>query len=92
MFNKKNIHFKIWDTAGQERFRALRTPFYRGSDVCLLTYAVDDSASFKGLQEWREEFLRYADVSPDTFPFIVVGNKVQYILIMNHFLFAIFIL
>uniref|UniRef100_A0A6M2DJ54 small monomeric GTPase n=1 Tax=Xenopsylla cheopis TaxID=163159 RepID=A0A6M2DJ54_XENCH len=66
---------QIWDTAGQERFRALRTPFYRGSDICLLTYAVDDSASFKGLQEWREEFLRYADVSPEAFPFIVVGNK-----------------
>ncbi|XP_026467898.1 ras-related protein Rab-9A-like [Ctenocephalides felis] len=71
----ENYTLQIWDTAGQERFRALRTPFYRGSDVCLLTYAVDDSASFKGLQEWREEFLRYADVSPDTFPFIVVGNK-----------------
>nr|CAH7766214.1 unnamed protein product [Callosobruchus chinensis] len=33
---------QIWDTAGQERFKTLRTPFYRGSDICMLTYAVDD--------------------------------------------------
>ncbi|XP_055379299.1 ras-related protein Rab-9B [Condylostylus longicornis] len=66
---------QIWDTAGQERFRALRTPFYRGSDICLLAYAIDDRDSFRGLKQWREEFLKYADVKPDNFPFIVVGNK-----------------
>ncbi|XP_065358201.1 ras-related protein Rab-9A [Calliphora vicina] len=66
---------QIWDTAGQERFRALRTPFYRGSDVCLLCYAIDDYDSFRGLKQWREEFLHYADVKADKFPFIVVGNK-----------------
>uniref|UniRef100_A0A1B0G782 Uncharacterized protein n=1 Tax=Glossina morsitans morsitans TaxID=37546 RepID=A0A1B0G782_GLOMM len=68
---------KIWDTAGQERFRALRTPFYRGSDVCLLCYAIDDHDSFRGLKQWREEFLHYADVNvkSERFPFIVVGNK-----------------
>lgn len=66
---------QIWDTAGQERFRALRTPFYRGSDICLLSYAVDDRDSFKGLVQWREEFLKYADIKSDYFPFIVVGNK-----------------
>lgn len=67
---------QIWDTAGQERFRALRTPFYRGSDVCLLCYAIDDHDSFDSLANWREEFLKYADIpSEQQFPFIVVGNK-----------------
>ncbi|XP_031617166.1 ras-related protein Rab-9B [Contarinia nasturtii] len=66
---------QCWDTAGQERFKALRTPFYRGSDICLLTYAVNDRDSFKGLKHWREEFIKYADVDGDSFPFIVVGNK-----------------
>ncbi|XP_063243278.1 ras-related protein Rab-9A [Bacillus rossius redtenbacheri] len=69
---------QIWDTAGQERFKSLRTPFYRGSDICLLTYAVDDRASFRNLQMWRSEFLFYADVREGAaFPFIVVGNKVD---------------
>ncbi|XP_055299723.1 ras-related protein Rab-9B [Sitodiplosis mosellana] len=66
---------QCWDTAGQERFKALRTPFYRGSDICLLTYAVNDRDSFRGLKHWREEFIKYADVDGDNFPFIVVGNK-----------------
>lgn len=66
---------QIWDTAGQERFRALRTPFYRGADICLLCYAIDDHDSFTTLSTWRDEFIKYADVPGDTFPFIVVGNK-----------------
>ncbi|CAL4103232.1 unnamed protein product, partial [Meganyctiphanes norvegica] len=67
---------EIWDTAGQERFKSLRTPFYRGSDMCLLTFAVDDPTSFKNLITWRKEFVYYADVKAD-FPFLVVGNKVD---------------
>lgn len=67
---------QIWDTAGQERFKSLRTPFYRGSDCCLLTFALDDIQSFQNLAMWKKEFLYYADVKePDNFPFIVLGNK-----------------
>ena len=69
---------QIWDTAGQERFKSLRTPFYRGSDCCLLTFAVDDVQSFQNLTMWKKEFLYYADVKePDNFPFIVLGNKID---------------
>ncbi|XP_067943594.1 ras-related protein Rab-9A-like [Watersipora subatra] len=69
---------QIWDTAGQERFKSLRTPFYRGSDCCLLTFSVDDEQSFRNLNAWKEEFLYYSDV-PDSacFPFIVIGNKID---------------
>lgn len=67
---------QIWDTAGQERFKSLRTPFYRGSDMCLLTFSIDDPPSFKNLDMWRKEFIYYADVKAD-FPFLVVGNKVN---------------
>lgn len=67
---------QIWDTAGQERFKSLRTPFYRGSDCCLLTFAIDDAQSFQNIAMWRKEFLYYADVKdPDNFPFVVLGNK-----------------
>ena len=69
---------QIWDTAGQERFKSLRTPFYRGSDICILVYSVDDSQSFYNLETWKKEFLYYADVKdPDNFPFIVLGNKID---------------
>ena len=67
---------QIWDTAGQERFKSLRTPFYRGTDCCLLTFAIDDSQSFQNIAMWKKEFLYYADVKdPDNFPFVVLGNK-----------------
>uniref|UniRef100_A0A673J131 small monomeric GTPase n=1 Tax=Sinocyclocheilus rhinocerous TaxID=307959 RepID=A0A673J131_9TELE len=72
------VTLQIWDTAGQERFRSLRTPFYRGSDCCLLTFSVDDNQSFLNLNNWKKEFAYYADVrDPEKFPFVVLGNKVD---------------
>ncbi|KAL8581007.1 Ras-related protein Rab-9B [Nucella lapillus] len=69
---------QIWDTAGQERFKSLRTPFYRGADCCLLTFAVDNLQSFCNLSMWRKEFLYYADIQDGvTFPFVIIGNKVD---------------
>ena len=67
---------QIWDTGGQERFRSLRTPFYRGSDCCILTFALDDRASFANLDMWKKEFLHYSDVAGfENYPFIVLANK-----------------
>ncbi|XP_071483894.1 ras-related protein Rab-9A-like [Diadema antillarum] len=69
---------QIWDTAGQERFKSLRTPFYRGSDCCMLTYGVDDRQSFHNLTMWKKEFLYYADIAEgESFPFVLLGNKVD---------------
>ncbi len=53
-------------------------PSTRGSDCCLLTFSVDDTQSFQNLNNWRKEFIFYADVKePDSFPFVVLGNKVD---------------
>ncbi|XP_061551527.1 ras-related protein Rab-9A-like [Phycodurus eques] len=74
----QSVTLQIWDTAGQERFRSLRTPFYRGSDGCLLTFGVDDAQSFRNLANWKKEFAFYADLKePHAFPFVVLGNKVD---------------
>ena len=73
-----NYTLQIWDTAGQERFKSLRTPFYRGTDCCILVYAVDDERSFLNLSMWQKEFFYYADVEDqESFPFVIVGNKVD---------------
>lgn len=71
--------FQVWDTAGQERFKSLRTPFYRGSDICILAYAIDDRSSFNNIKMWLNEFLHYAGVKNgiERYPFMVVGNKVS---------------
>ncbi|BFZ14749.1 hypothetical protein BsWGS_17788 [Bradybaena similaris] len=74
----ENYTLQIWDTAGQERFKSLRTPFYRGADICMLTFSVDDRKSFENLPMWKREFLYYADIKEGSpFPFIILGNKVD---------------
>jgi len=69
--NEIDFTLQIWDTAGQERFRSLRTPFYRGSDICLLTFAVDDVQSFKNLPLWKKfqlKILNHGVNQMETFP------------------------
>lgn len=69
---------QIWDTAGQERFQSLGVAFYRGADCCILVFDVTTPNSFKSLDSWRDEFLIQASPhSPENFPFIVIGNKVD---------------
>ena len=49
---------------------------FRGSDICLLVYALDDEQSFFNLDIWKREFLYYADIKdPENFPFVLLGNK-----------------
>ena len=67
---------QIWDTAGQERFKSLRTPFYRGADICLLTFALDEKPSFQNLNNWIREFVAYGDIKDASdYPFVIVANK-----------------
>ncbi|EEB17857.1 rab9 and, putative [Pediculus humanus corporis] len=74
----KTFILQIWDTAGQERFKSLRTPFYRGSDLCLLVFSFDDRESFENIEKWKNEFVHYADIKdPANFPFVIIGNKVD---------------
>ncbi|RKP25872.1 P-loop containing nucleoside triphosphate hydrolase protein, partial [Syncephalis pseudoplumigaleata] len=69
---------QIWDTAGQERFAGLGTAYYRGADACLLVYDVSNYLTFEHLDRWRRDFLaKAAPPDPDTFPFVVVGNKID---------------
>jgi len=71
------VKLQIWDTAGQERFQSLGSAFYRGADCCVLVYDVNVAQSHANLESWREEFLTHSSVDPTTFPFVVIGNKVD---------------
>lgn len=74
----KLVTMQIWDTAGQERFQSLGMAFYRGADACFLVYDKTDPESFRHLADWRQDFLvNAAPEDPDSFPFIVLGNKVD---------------
>jgi len=74
----QSVNLQIWDTAGQERFQSLGVAFYRGADCCVLVYDVTNQKSFDSLDSWRDEFLIQASPrDPDSFPFAVLGNKVD---------------
>lgn len=74
------VNLQIWDTAGQERYQSLGSAFYRGADACVLVYDMTDMRSFDALDSWRDEFLiSAAPRDPDSFPFVVMGNKVDVI-------------
>jgi len=76
MIDDKVVTMQIWDTAGQERFQSLGVAFYRGADCCVLVYDLTVPKTFESMDSWRDEFLIQASPrDPDTFPFVVIGNK-----------------
>ncbi|XP_073057588.1 ras-related protein Rab7-like [Primulina eburnea] len=78
VIDEKFVTLQIWDTAGQERFRSLGVSFYRGADCCILVYDVNVLKTFETLQNWYKEFLKQiGPASPETFPFVLIGNKVD---------------
>ncbi|XP_055016418.1 ras-related protein Rab-7a isoform X2 [Boleophthalmus pectinirostris] len=71
-----SVTLQIWDTAGTERFQSLGSPLYRGAHCCILVFDVTSQISFSSLEQWRKEFLILGEPeNPETFPFIVLGNK-----------------
>lgn len=74
----RSVTLQLWDTAGQERFQSLGVAFYRGADCCVLVFDVNNAKSFDTLDSWRDEFLLQAQPrDPESFPFVVLGNKVD---------------
>jgi Ras-related protein Rab-7A len=74
--NKKILNLQLWDTAGSERFRATSPSFYRGADGCVIVFDLTNMTSFKNLEGWIDEFLLTSfPIDPDSFPFIIIGNK-----------------
>ena len=69
------VSSQMWPILGQEQFKSLRTPFYRGSDVCLLVFSLTNRESFENLEYWKKEFFYHADVQNNEFPFVLLGNK-----------------
>ncbi|KAH3743943.1 Rab GTPase [Pelomyxa schiedti] len=70
------LTLQIWDTAGQERFRSLGSAYYRGSECCVLVFALNILKSFENLETWYTEFVNIsAQTNPTAFPFVLVGNK-----------------
>ena len=54
------------------------TAFYRGADCAFLVCDITNQWSFDNIPNWKNSFLQKSMVSmPETFPFMVVGNKLD---------------
>ena len=68
----EEVNLEIWDTAGQERYDSLLPMYYRGANVLLLIFSLNDPVSFNNL---RTRWLQTAEnhtLDPLVF---IVGNK-----------------
>lgn len=45
----KTFKMQIWDTAGQERFKNITQAYYKGAAGIIMTYSVNDNASFANI-------------------------------------------
>ncbi|XP_014342040.1 ras-related protein M-Ras-like [Latimeria chalumnae] len=71
----------VLDTAGLEEFSALQDQYLRTGEGFLLVYSVTDEKSFQRVQRLHELILRMKD--RDSFPMILVANKVDLIHLRN---------
>ena len=62
---------------GQEQFRTLTSGFYRNAEICILVFSLTNRESFESLEDWRDEFICKAEVDKKTYPFVLLGNKVD---------------
>lgn len=72
--NDTEVRLQIWDTAGQERYRGMTPMYYRGAQLAVLVYAIDDRSSFDGIEDWITSLNDNAD--KDILK-ILVGNKMD---------------
>ena len=68
------LEFEIWDTAGQERYRSLAPMYYRGAEVVVLVFALNDKHSFEAGHRWLQD-VRSAGTGTDGCTLVLVGNK-----------------
>ena len=68
----QRIQLHIWDTAGQEKFKSVTKHYYRGTDICLLTFDLTNEDSFSEVSHWITEIREY---TPEGCVVVLLGNK-----------------
>lgn len=54
--NDENIKLNIWDTAGQEKYRSLIPMYYRGTDMCLIVFDINNY-DVSNIEEWINVYI-----------------------------------
>lgn len=70
--NDNKIKLSLWDTAGQERFKSLISVYYRGVDAIIMIYDITNRQTFKNIDYWIRETMKYCN---DNVVTMLIGNK-----------------
>ena len=71
-----SFQLKLLDTAGADRFHSIDSSLLRCSGCCVFVCDLTDPKTFESIEIWRNEFLNKLNpIEPDTFPFVLLGNK-----------------
>lgn len=75
LIDETKVNFQLWDTAGQERFKSLTASFYRGANIVIIVYDLQDSEqeSLEAIKQWENTALLKCQ-NPKVV-ISVVGNK-----------------
>ena len=75
------VSLQMWDTPSENskpKSEAQKKSFYEGAHGCALVYDITNAASLEALRQWKETFVAEAEIEkPETFPFLLIGNKVD---------------
>lgn len=69
------VRLMVWDTAGQEEFDAITKAYYRGAEVCVLTFSTTDKASLDAVEKWKEK----VEAECGSIVTVLVQNKIDLI-------------
>ena len=71
-FNEYLIRMQIWDTAGQEKFNSIVSNYYKGTDVGIFIYSIDNQNSFNDVKDW---YRNLKENSNENSIYVLLGNK-----------------
>lgn len=64
---------QLWDTSGQERYKCIASTYYRGAQVVVIAFDVNNIGSFSHVRRWLEDSLE--DNDPTAVQLFLVGLK-----------------
>jgi len=74
--NDVTLTLQIWDTAGDKKMLSIGKSLYKNADGIILVYDISSRASFRSLDIYWNNFLKYSgSETDDYFPAVLVGNK-----------------
>ena len=71
--NEYKIRMQLWDTAGQERYNSIITNYYKGTDVAIFIYSIDQKETFDNLSTW----IKLSKDNNENALNILIGNKLD---------------